>query len=150
MFEVLLSFTGIVFAVWTWTLVPAGTREQVRASIVIKQRWLWSLPAVRDLRPADRPDGRPGAGYRHGGADGSGGVRSLRGRVVRLERSAAATRSSCECGGPSRLRVVLEGRDPDPLPCPRCGTMGTVMMLVRGEPPPGWAERWSSESHRES
>lgn len=41
MFEVLLSFTGIVFAVWA--LIPSAAQERVRANVVNRSRWLWTL-----------------------------------------------------------------------------------------------------------
>jgi hypothetical protein len=73
-------------------------------------------------------------------------VRSLSARVRRIERT--MSKHVCACGGPSRLRVIFEGRDPDPQPCPKCGTTGTVLRFVRGEPPPAWGERRESQTER--
>ena len=69
----------------------------------------------------------------------------LRSRVRRVER--ALSGGGCACGGPRRLRMVIEGRDPEPGPCPKCGTVGTVLRIVRGEPPDGWAQRWETEDN---
>ena len=64
-------------------------------------------------------------------------MRSLSARVSRIEK-ALSDRGGCPCGGPRRVRMVIEGHDPEPEPCPGCGTVGTLIRIVRGEPPPGW------------
>lgn len=66
---------------------------------------------------------------------------SLRARLRRLETRVEAAKKDCPCGGPGRVAVRV-GDEPDPPPCPRCGTAGVVLRIVRGEPPEGWAEKW--------
>lgn len=68
-------------------------------------------------------------------------MRSLSARVRRIEKTMSM--HVCPCGGDKRVRVVMEGRDPEPEPCARCATTGMILRFVRGEPPAGWAERWA-------
>ncbi|MCC5823391.1 MAG: hypothetical protein LAT64_02545 [Phycisphaerales bacterium] len=66
----------------------------------------------------------------------------LRARLRRLETRAEAEIKNCVCGGPNRVAIRI-GDEPAPDPCPRCGTAGMVVRIVRSEPPPGWAEKWA-------
>lgn len=75
-------------------------------------------------------------------------MKSLSVRVRRIEKTMST--HVCACGGPTRLRVIFEGRDPEPQLCTRCGTTGMVLRFVRGTPPPGWGERRALESQSET
>ena len=67
----------------------------------------------------------------------------LAARVRRMEARAGRAVACGLCGGKKWISVVM-GEDGEPRPpCPRCGNPPTVIRLVRGEPPPGWADRWA-------
>lgn len=69
----------------------------------------------------------------------------LRGRVRRIEDRAKRRGGCGVCGGKKWLSVVMGDEEPRP-PCPRCGNPPVVLRIVRGEPPPGWNERWAEET----
>jgi hypothetical protein len=48
--------------------------------------------------------------------------------VRRIER-ARPGHTACACGGPWRVRV-FDNVEPDPHPCPRCGTFGKRILLM--------------------
>jgi hypothetical protein len=67
---------------------------------------------------------------------------SIKARLRRLETRVEVAKKNCPCGGPGRA-VYRFGGEPDPGPCPRCGTTGVLVRIVRDEPPEGWDERWA-------
>jgi hypothetical protein len=67
---------------------------------------------------------------------------NIRARLRRLETRVEAAKRNCPCGGPNRVAMCIED-EPDPPPCPKCGTSGVVIRIVRCDPPEGWAERWA-------
>lgn len=60
-------------------------------------------------------------------------MRSLDARLKRMEGRLLDPKK-CACGGSWRVQLWI-GDDPRPEPCPRCGTMGKLIHLVRGEWP---------------
>jgi hypothetical protein len=72
-------------------------------------------------------------------------VRSLRGRVSRIEAKSGHRGACTDCGG-QKLACVVFGEEPPRPPCAGCGNPPIVVRLIRGMPPEGWAERWRSES----
>lgn len=77
---------------------------------------------------------------------------SIRARLRRLEARAEGAKKECPCGGPNRIRMEFQNHDEqrEPDPCPKCGTVGKVIVLVRGVPPEGWPERFGPDSGGES
>lgn len=60
-------------------------------------------------------------------------MRSFHARLKRMERKMLDP-SKCTCGGPWRARIWM-GDGPEPVPCPKCGSMGKIIHLVRGKRP---------------
>lgn len=60
-------------------------------------------------------------------------MRSLAGRVKRMEAELIGP-ETCPCGGKWRVQVWF-GEGPEPGPCPRCGTTGKIIHLIRGKEP---------------
>jgi len=60
-------------------------------------------------------------------------MRSLSARLKRMEKTLLDP-GTCQCGGPGRVRIWM-GDEPEPTPCERCGTSGTLVHLIRDVPP---------------
>lgn len=60
-------------------------------------------------------------------------MRSIHARLKRMEKKMLDP-SKCACGGPWRIQIWM-GEGPEPGPCPKCGTSGKVIHLVRAERP---------------